>query len=71
MDTRESKTPEEELDHLKEVLEPEDFEDPDPDAAQPEAQKPPPKTMKRLLPIVIVVLSLLVAAMLIYSGTGQ
>ena len=68
MDTRESKTPEEELDHLKEVLEP---EDPDPDATQPEAQKPPPKTMKRLLPIVIVVLGLLVAGMLIYSGSAQ
>lgn len=71
MDTRESKTPEEELDHLKEVLEPEDPEDPDPDATQPEAQKPPPKTMKRMLPIVIVVLGLLVAAMLIYSGSAQ
>ncbi len=71
MDTRESKTPEEELEHLKEVLEPEDFEDPEPDANQPEAQKPPPKTMKRLLPIVIVVMGLLVAAMLLYSGGAQ
>ncbi|WP_290786500.1 hypothetical protein [Halomonas sp.] len=71
MDTRESKTPEEELDHLKEVLEPEDPDAPDPDATQPEAKKPPPKSMKRLLPIVIVVLGLLVAAMLIYSGSAQ
>lgn len=71
MDTKESKTPEEELDHLKEVTEPEDFENPVPDAGQPEAKKPPPKTMQRLLPIVIVVLGLLVAGMLIYSGTAQ
>ncbi|PWV79746.1 MULTISPECIES: hypothetical protein [Halomonas] len=71
MDTRESKTPEEELEHLKEVLEPEDFDDPEPDAKQPEAKKPPPKTMQRLLPIIIVVLGLLVAAMLIYSGSAQ
>ncbi len=71
MDTKESKTPEEELDHLKEVTEPEDFENPEPDAGQPEAKKPPPKTMQRLLPIVIVVLGLLVAGMLIYSGTAQ
>ncbi|AXY41986.1 hypothetical protein [Halomonas sp. JS92-SW72] len=71
MDTRESKTPEEELEHLKEVLEPEDFDDPEPDAKQPEAKQPPPRTMQRLLPIIIVVLGLLVAAMLIYSGSAQ
>jgi len=71
MDTRESKTPEEEREHLKEVLEPEDFDHPEPDAGQPEAQKPTPRSMQRLLPIVIVVLGLLVAAMLIYSGGVQ
>lgn len=71
MDTRESQTPEEEREHLKEVLEPEDFDDPEPDEMQPEAQKPPPRSMQRLLPIIIVVLGLLVAAMLIYSGSAQ
>jgi len=71
MDTRESQNPEEELEHLKEVLEPEDFKHPEPDEEQPEAKKPPPRSMQRLLPIVIVVLGLLVAAMLIYSGSAQ
>lgn len=67
MDTRESQTPEEELEHLKEVNQPEDFDHPEPDAEQPEAQRPP-GGLQRVLPIVIVVLGLLVAAMLIYSG---
>jgi hypothetical protein len=66
MDTRESKTPDEELEHLKEVKEPEDFEHPEPDARQPEA-KAPAKGLQRVLPIVIVVLGILVAAMLIYG----
>ncbi|MGJ7457846.1 hypothetical protein ACR80S_00885 [Halomonas sp. MA07-2] len=69
MDTRESQTPEEEREHFKEVLEPEDFKHPEPDEGQPEAKKATPKSMQRLLPIVIVVLGLLVAAMLIYSGS--
>ncbi|QTF92254.1 hypothetical protein, partial [Halomonas sp. BM-2019] len=62
MDTRESQTPEEERQHLKQVLQPEDFEHPEPDEEQPEAKAPPSKGMQRLLPIVIVVLGLVVAA---------
>jgi hypothetical protein len=40
MDTRESKTPQEEYEHLKEVRMPEDFEHREPDAGQPEAKRP-------------------------------
>ena len=40
MDTRESKTAQEEEEHLKEVRMPEDFEHPEPDATQPEARRP-------------------------------
>lgn len=40
MDTRESKTPQEEYEHLKAVKMPEDFEHPEPDAEQPEARRP-------------------------------
>ncbi|GKW48576.1 hypothetical protein [Halomonas sp. NCCP-2165] len=39
MDTRESKTPEEERQHLKEVRQPEDFSNPEPDEDQPEARE--------------------------------
>ncbi|MCA1770640.1 MAG: hypothetical protein LC652_12105 [Halomonas sp.] len=70
MDTRESKTPKEELEHLKEVSQPEDFDQPEPDAEQPEAKRSP-GGLQRVLPIVIVVLGLVVAAMLIYSGSAQ
>lgn len=69
MNTEESKTQKEELEHLKEVKEPEDFEHPEPDARQPEA-KAPAKGLQRVLPIVIAVLGILVAAMLIY-GVGD
>ena len=40
MDTRESKTPQEEYEHLKTVKVPEDFEHPEPDAEQSEARRP-------------------------------
>lgn len=40
MDMRESKTPQEEYEHLKAVRLPEDFENPEPDAEQPEAKRP-------------------------------
>ena len=40
MDTRESKTPQEEYEHLKAVKLPEDFENREPDADQPEAKRP-------------------------------
>ncbi len=70
MDTRESKTPEEELQHLKAVRQPEDFEHPEPDEDQPEA-KSSPHGLHRVLPIVIVVLGILVAAMLLLSGNAE
>lgn len=70
MDTRDSKTPEEELQHLKEVSQPEDFEHPEPDEDQPEA-KQSPHGLHRVLPIVIVVLGILAAAMLLLSGNAQ
>jgi hypothetical protein len=67
MDNRESKTPEEELQHLKEVSQPEDFDHPEPDANQPEA-KQSSRGWQRVLPIVIVVLGVLVAGLLMFSG---
>lgn len=70
MDTRESKTPEEELDHLKNVSQPEDFDDPEPDVEQPEA-KESPNGLHRLLPIVIVVVGILAAAFLLLSGNAE
>ncbi|MFG6157714.1 hypothetical protein ACGTNG_02785 [Halomonas sp. 1390] len=69
MDTRDSKTPEEELQHLKEVSQPEDYDQPEPDVEQSEA-KSPPGGLHRVLPIVIVVIGLAVAAMLLLSGKG-
>jgi len=39
MDTHESKTLEEEREHLKSVRQPEDFEHPEPDEEQPEARE--------------------------------
>ncbi|TLF53007.1 hypothetical protein FEI13_02535 [Halomonas urmiana] len=69
MDTRDSKTPEEELQHLKEVSQPEDYDQPEPDVEQPEAKSPPGR-LPRVLPIVIVVLGLAAAAMLLLSGNG-
>ncbi|MGQ4879233.1 hypothetical protein ACOJCM_11775 [Billgrantia sp. LNSP4103-1] len=41
MDTRESKTPEEKKQHLKDEKLPEDFSHPEPDAEQPEAKRSP------------------------------
>jgi hypothetical protein len=70
MDTRESKTPEEELQHLKEVRQPEDFDHPEPDEDQPEAKRSS-HGLHRVLPIAIVVLGLLVAAMLLFSGGAE
>lgn len=67
MDTRDSKTPEEELQHLKEVSQPEDFEHPEPDVDQPEARSPA-GGLHRVLPLVIVLLGLAVAGMLLLSG---
>lgn len=54
MDTRESQTPEEELQRLKEINEPEDFAHPEPDETQPEAREPS-RGLTWVLPMVIVV----------------
>jgi hypothetical protein len=70
MDTRESKTPEEELEHLKEVRQPEDFEHPEPDAEQPEARSSP-HGMHRVLLIVIAVVGIAAAALLYLASGGN
>ncbi|SEL51432.1 hypothetical protein [Halomonas daqiaonensis] len=70
MDNRESKTPEEELQHFKEVSQPEDFDEPEPDAEQPEA-KSSPHGLHRVLPIVIVAVGVLAAIMLFLSGNSN
>jgi hypothetical protein len=60
MDTQDNKTPEEELQHLKEVKQPEDFEHPEPDIEQPEA-KEPPHGLHRVLPVAVAMVGALVA----------
>ncbi|MDZ7851327.1 MAG: hypothetical protein U5L98_01415 [Halomonas sp.] len=70
MDTRENKTPEERLQQLREVSQPEDFEHPEPDEDQPEA-KESTHGLHRVLPIVIVVVGVLAAAMLLLSGNSN
>ncbi|WP_168012433.1 hypothetical protein [Halomonas salinarum] len=52
MDTRTSKDSEEELQHFKEVSQPEDFNDPEPDASQPEARESD-QGLHWLLPVVV------------------
>ena len=64
MDTRESQTPEEELQHLKEVSQPEDYEHPEPDETQPEAREPS-RGLPWVLPLVIVVAVAVVGFMLL------
>ncbi|WP_027962148.1 hypothetical protein [Halomonas halodenitrificans] len=64
MDTRESQTPDEELQHLKEVSEPEDFANPEPDETQPEAREPS-RGLTWVLPLVIVVAAAVIGFMLV------
>ncbi|RTQ99914.1 hypothetical protein [Halomonas nitroreducens] len=64
MDTRESKTPEEELKHFKEVSQPEDYEHPEPDEDQPEARQSP-EGLRWLLPVLIVVVAVVVIGLLV------
>ncbi|MGE4534279.1 hypothetical protein [Halomonas sp.] len=64
MDTRESQTPEEELQHLKEVSQPEDYEHPEPDETQPEAREPS-RGLPWVLPLVIVLAVAAVGFMLL------
>lgn len=62
MDTKESKTLEEERQHLKEVREPEDFDNPEPDEDQPEAKQSPQN-----LHWVLLVAALIAGAILIFT----
>lgn len=68
MDTKESKTPEEEKEHVLHQRIPEDFDEAEPQR-QPEAKKPPSKLYK-MLPLVIIVLGVIVAGMVI-MGLGN
>nr|WP_163502021.1 hypothetical protein [Halomonas socia] len=52
MDTKESKTPEEEKEHVMGQRIPEDYDEAEPQR-QPEAQKPP-AGMHRLLPVAVI-----------------
>ena len=68
MDTRESKTPEEELEHFKEVSQPEDYEHPEPDEDQPEAHESA-RGLPWLLPVLIVVVAAVVIGLLVIGLT--
>ncbi|WP_300272635.1 hypothetical protein [Halomonas sp.] len=69
MDTRESQTPEEELQHLKEVSQPEDYEHPEPDETQPEAREPS-RGLPWVLPLVIV-LAVAAVGFMLMTGVGD
>ncbi|MDY7114847.1 hypothetical protein RAN53_00665 [Halomonas sp. SSL-5] len=69
MDTRESQTPEEELEHLKEVNQPEDYEHPEPDETQPEARAPS-RGLPWVLPLVIV-LAIAVVGFMLLTGLSD
>ncbi|MDT8879439.1 hypothetical protein RSO68_08160 [Halomonas saccharevitans] len=69
MDTRDSKTPEEELQHLKEVSQPEDFEHPEPDAEQPEARQDA-GGMSWLLLVLIGAVAAVVIGLLVFGLGG-
>ncbi|TFH86953.1 hypothetical protein EQG41_08855 [Billgrantia azerbaijanica] len=62
MDTHESKTLEEEREHLKSVRQPEDFEHPEPDEEQPEARESP-----HGLHWVLLIAALLAGAILLFT----
>lgn len=66
MDTRESKTREEEKQHLMNERYPQDDEEIE-SHHQPEAQESP-KGMHKLIPIVIVVVGILLVGLLLFSG---
>ncbi|ERS85065.1 hypothetical protein [Halomonas sp. PBN3] len=69
MDTRESQTPEEELQHFKEVSQPEDYEHPEPDETQPEAREPS-RGLPWVLPLVIV-LAVAAVGFMLMTGVGD
>ncbi len=64
MDTRESKTPEEKKQHLREERLPEDFSNPEPDAEQPEAKRPPRGAHWLVLGVAILVAGFLLFVLL-------
>lgn len=64
MDTRESRTPQEELDHFKEVHEPEDFDNPEPDEDQPEARSSAQGLHWALLGVGVVVVAVVIFVVL-------
>jgi hypothetical protein len=66
MDTKESKTPEEEKAHLMNERIPENYEASEPER-QPEAQKPA-GGMRKLLPIIIIGVGILIVGLLFFSG---
>ena len=68
MDTRESKTREEEKEHVLNQRMPEDFENAEPQR-QPEAKKPS-GGLHKLIPLVIIILGVIVAGYLIL-GVGN
>ncbi|MBR2514319.1 MAG: hypothetical protein IKE45_09915 [Halomonas sp.] len=68
MDTRESKTREEEKEHVLNQRMPEDFENAEPQR-QPEAKKPS-SGLHKLIPLVIIILGVIVAGYLIL-GVGN
>ncbi len=63
MDTRESKTPEEQKQHILDERIPEDFETSQPHL-QPEAQKRPDGLYK-LLPVVVIILGVIVVSIIV------
>ncbi|WP_458524404.1 hypothetical protein [Onishia taeanensis] len=67
MDTRTSQTPEEELQHFKEVSQPEDFEHPEPDEQQPEALEPD-HGLHWVLPVVVAIVLVAGAAFVMLKG---
>ncbi|MYL22361.1 hypothetical protein [Vreelandella massiliensis] len=66
MDTRESKTPEEVKEHLRNELIPEDYETSEPES-QPEA-KTPSDGIHKVLPLIIIGVGILVVALLYFGG---
>ena len=68
MDTRESKTPEEEKDHVLSERIPEDFETSQPQQ-QPEAKKSA-NGLHKMLPLIIVIMGIIVAG-IVMLGLGN
>ncbi|MDR5897645.1 hypothetical protein QC823_01365 [Halomonas vilamensis] len=66
MDTKESKTPEEEKEHLTNERKPENYAASKPEK-QPEAQKPA-GGMQKILPLIIIGVGILVVALLFFGG---